>query len=147
MATGERSLVDDAACQSTMIAAKASHEAQRRPFGSKPPPRKETGSGMLHLALGHLRLALDRIPERVVQASHVGGALGPRALLAWNADLEHADEAPRPARQHADAVGQAQRFVEIVRDVDARRALARPNRDQILDQEIARLRIERRERL
>ena len=54
---------------------------------------------------------------------------------------------PGPARQHDDPVGEAGGFLEIVRDVDARALLARPDREQVFHQQLARLRIERRQRL
>ena len=59
-------------------------------------------------------------------------------------DLQHA---ARPPREHDDPVGQPHRLVDVVGHVEDRLARPLPDRQQLLLHELARLGVERRERL
>src|SRR6266581_753995 len=73
------------------------------------------------------------------------GGLVARAARDGNPD--RVLDTARPRREHDDAVREPQGLVEIVRDVNDRELGAGEQPHQVLDQELAGLRIERRERL
>src|SRR5712691_6032285 len=73
------------------------------------------------------------------------GGLIARAARDGNPD--RVLDTARPRREHDDAVREPQGLVEIVRDVNDRELGAVEQPHQVLDQELAGLRIERRERL
>src|SRR6266851_5582031 len=73
------------------------------------------------------------------------GGLVARAARDGNPD--RVLDTARPRREHDDAVREPQGLVEIVRDVNDRELGAVEQPHQVLDQELAGLRIERRERL
>ncbi len=60
---------------------------------------------------------------------------------------QHRLDAGRATREDTDPVCQPQRLLEIVRDPDRGGAGTRPNGRQLLDQQLARLRVQGRERL
>jgi hypothetical protein len=53
----------------------------------------------------------------------------------------------RPGREHHHAIGQRDRFLEVMRDEGNRFAVRRPELEELVLHELARLHIERRERL
>ena len=61
--------------------------------------------------------------------------------------LDNVDQAPRPRRHHADAVGQHRRLVEGMRDEEDRRAGLAPHAQQLVAHQQARLLVERAEGL
>ena len=75
----------------------------------------------------------------------LGGGLQP--LVARLLDGHDLAKAARTAAEHDDPVGQPQRLVQIVGDVEGGRPLALPKRQEILHQQLARLGVERRQRL
>src|SRR5689334_22335241 len=144
MKSGGSRPVLDAACHSAIRTANTTHGRTRRGAGAKPPPRKGTGwrSDTLHLAIGGGGLVADQRPELALHLGDDRGALGHRRV-----DADDLADPARPARQHDDPIGEPRRLLEIVGYVHARAPLARPDAQQVFHQELARLRVERRERL
>src|SRR6185437_5167904 len=154
-----------AACHSATMAMKATSGAARRGCGAKPPPlngmarngtaRRIAGSapsdaavsGIEHLAVGIDRLRPDRFPELGTHTAELAPRRLAGAFALGDGDRHDGTDASRPARQHDDAVGKAQRLVEIVGDVERGDAPIEPEGEKIVHQELARLRVERRERL
>src|SRR5215470_3290080 len=151
----------DPACHSSNSAAKKVHAIHWRGTGSKPAPRNLTGtftarfcngmlvdtSAMCDLPLGDLRFFTNASPQLRVKAVQLAPGGIPAAFDARNWNGNDLADATRSAPQDHDLVGHAQSFVQVVRDIDRGRILARPDRLEVVHEEIARLRIERRKRL
>src|SRR3569833_3043569 len=144
MKSGGSRPVLEAACHSAIRTANTTQGSPPRGAGAKPPPRKGTGwrSDTLHLAVGGRRLVSDQPPQLALHLGDDRGALGHRRI-----DADDLPYAAGPARQHHDPVGEARGLLEIVRHVHARALLARPDAQQVFHQQLARLRVERRQRL
>src|SRR5688572_10621248 len=98
------------------------------------------------LPVGHDGLLFYQRPEPLAERGNLGVPLRPRALRARNRDADDLAHAARPARQHADPIRDANGLLEVVRHVEDRRVIALPERQDVLEQKLAGLRIERRQR-
>ncbi|MEY9542881.1 hypothetical protein ABIE85_005941 [Bradyrhizobium diazoefficiens] len=102
---------------------------------------------MLDLALGIDRLVADQRPDLVLKQQQLFARRGFAALGARHRHGDDLADPPGPARQHHDAVGEPRRLFEIVRDIDRAHAAVGEKADEVLHQQLAGLRIQRRERL
>ena len=113
-----------------------------------PSPRDDhRASKGLDLALGGGGLVADQGPQALMHLEHQPGMLGSPALGNRHVDADDLADAAGAARQHDDPVGEPCRLLEIVGDVDARALLARPDRQEVFHQQLARLSVEGGQRL
>src|SRR4051794_2956452 len=150
-----------AACQIAMTSASAIQPPKRLLAGTKPAPRKRTRrttssladgpagarSSMLNLALGIDRLVADQRPDLVLKREQLFTGCNVTALSARHRHAHDLANAARTPRQHHDAIGKPRRLFEIMRDIDRAHAAIGEQPDEILHQQFAGLRIQRRQRL
>src|SRR6195256_224492 len=143
------------ACHSASAPAKKIHATTGRGFGSKPPPRKPIRvwasraglSRMRDLPVGQLRLLADEAPQFRMKPHELALRRRAAALAARDRHRHDLPDAAGPPPQDHDPVGHAQRLVQVVRHIGRGGLLARPDRLEVLHQQVARLGVERRERL
>src|SRR4051812_46575873 len=80
----------------------------------------EPGRSSGQLPVGRDGFVADLAPEAVVQHGEVGGGGVAGALAAGDRDLDDVLDPPGTAREHDDTVGEPDRLVEVVGDVDRR---------------------------
>src|SRR3984893_18336333 len=141
------------ACQSASTPAKKIHATRGRGFGSKPPPRKPIRvsfadpSRMRAVSVSQLRLLADEAPQFRMKPDEVALRRRAAALAARDRHRHDLPDAAGPPAQDHDPVGHAQSLMQIVRHIGRGGLLARPDRLEVLHQQVARLGVERRERL
>src|SRR5918993_3469 len=134
-------------CQSAMSPTKAKTLTSLRCSMAKPPPRNASlrsravsvrfmaavDSDMRHeLAIGHNRLLFDQRPEALAEPGDRRLVLRFGALCARDRDRDDLPHPPRPPGQHADAVGDTNRFLKVVRHIKDRRMVALPQRQDVV---------------
>src|SRR6185312_16142489 len=142
-----------AACQTASTTRSAIQPPWRLARGAKPAPRKATGcvpacrsgsaerSSMLYLALGIDRFAADQRPQLVLQRQQLAAGLACAARGAVDGDRHDLPHPAGAARQHDDAVGEPNSLLEIVRDIDRAHRAVGEQANEILQQQLAGLRI------
>ena len=130
------------------------HE-QRRRAGQRVIARREAAAAERHRTVNPAASTISRsaaaASSRIMRHSSASTATrsgiarlppGQRAV-----DAQHLAHAPGPARQHDDLLTQPHRLGQIVRDIDRGGAGARDQRGELVQQQVARLRVQRRQRL
>src|SRR6266571_5946187 len=157
---------DPAACQAASTIANTSQDVAPRGAGANPVARKrsacraaglcvacarggstERDSRIHDFPFGGERSRAHQRPQPGMDRAEFWFEGGLVARAARDGNPDRVLDTARPRREHDDAVREPQGLVEIVRDVNDRELGAVEQPHQVLDQELAGLRIERRERL
>src|ERR1700759_2994198 len=149
-----------ATCQIAMTSASAIQPPKRLEAGTKPAPRKRTRrvvssladmsvarSSMLALAIRIDRLVADQRPDLVLKREQLFARRGFAALSACHRNGNDLADAPGTTRQHHDAICEPRGLLEVMRDINRTHAAIGEQSNKILHQQLARLRIQCRERL
>src|SRR6266567_4033402 len=156
---------DPAACQAASTIANTSHEVAPRGAGANPVARKrttcgaagrcagwtggstETDSRIRNFPFGGARPFAHQRPQPGMDRTELQLECGLVARATRNGNRDDVLDPSRTRRKHDDAVREPQGFIQIMGDVDDGEIGAVEKLHQVLDQELARLRIERRQRL
>src|SRR5438876_1120682 len=96
---------------------------------------------------GLANIVFDQPPDAVDVADEFGRALHRQGARPRQLHLDDLADAARPAAEHHHAVGEINRLVDLVGDEEHRLLAARPDARELGLHDLARLRVERRERL
>ena len=102
---------------------------------------------MLDLALGVDRFLTDQRPQLVLQGQQFAAGIDRAALAPRHRNGHHLADPPRTPRQDDNAIGEPDRFLQIMRHVNRAHRAVGEQANKILHQQFAGLRVQRRERL